>query len=98
MTATIAPSAAPAHAIKAWVDNHSLYFELQGANGPAVVAFKRYELSKALGILFTKFETETHGEAYIRPPVVAKALMKDGIDQRDLDAAAKALRELGMIK
>ncbi len=98
MTATLAPSAAPAHALRCWVDNHSLYFELSGVNGPYVMSFQRFELSKALAILYTKFETETHGEAYIRPPVVAKALMKDGIDQRDLDAAAKALRELGMLK
>lgn len=98
MTATTAPSAAPAHALKVWVDNHALYFELSGVNGPAVVSFRRHELSKALAILFTKFETETHGEPYHRPPVVAKTLLKDGIDQRDLDAAAKALRELGMLK
>ena len=98
MTATIAPSAAPPHAIPCWVDNHALYFELQGVNGPTVVSFRRYELSKALAILFTKFETETHGEAYIRPVHVAKALMKEGMDQRDLDAAAKALRELGILK
>ena len=98
MSAQIAPSAAPAHALKCWVDGHSLYFELNGQHGPYVCSFKRYELSKALAILFTKFETETHGEAYIRPPHVAKGLMKEGVTQADLDAAAKALREMGLIK
>lgn len=98
MPATVAPSAAPAHALRCWVDNHSLFFELQGVNGPYVCEFKRYELSRAVAILFTKFETETHGEAYLRPAFVAKELAKDGISQRDLDAAAAALRQLGMIK
>lgn len=98
MTATTAPSAAPPHAIPCWVDGHSLYFELRGVNGPAVISFQRFELAKALAILFTTFETETHGEPYIRPVHVAKALMKEGMDQRDLDAAAKALRELGILK
>ena len=41
MTATAAPSAAPAHALRCWVDNHSLFFELQGVNGPYVCEFKR---------------------------------------------------------
>jgi hypothetical protein len=98
MMGTAAPSAAPAHALKAWVDNHSLFFELRGVNGPYVMAFQRHELGKALAILFTTFETETHGEQYIRPALIAKALIKDGIDQRDLDAAAKALREIGILK
>lgn len=98
MTAVTAQTAAPPHAIKCWVDGHSLYFELRGVNGPSVVSFQRFELAKALAILFTTFETETHGEPYIRPPHVAKGLMKEGMDQRDLDAAAKALRELGMLK
>ena len=98
MTATIAPSAAPPHALSCWVDNHSLFFELRSPHGPVVLSFRRHELSKALAILFTTFETETHGEPYIRPPHVAATLMKEGMDQRDLDAAAKALRELGMLK
>lgn len=98
MTATLAPTAAPAHAITCWCDNHSLFFELRGINGPYVVEFRRYELSKALAILFTKFETETYGEPYLRPALVAKELSKDGISQADLDAARAALKQIGLIK
>jgi hypothetical protein len=98
MSATAAPSAAPPYAIPCWVDGHSLFFELRGVNGPYVVEFGRYDLSRALAILFTTFETDTHGEAYVRPANVAKSLMKEGVTQADHDAAAKALRQLGLIK
>lgn len=98
MPATIAPTAAPSYAIPCWVDGHSLFFELRGVNGPYVCEFRRHELAKALAILFTKFETETHGEAYCRPAHVAKSLAREGMDQRDLDAAAKALRQIGILK
>lgn len=89
---------APPWAVPCWVDNHTLYFELRGLDGPVVVSFRRHELAKALATLFTKWETESHGEVYIRPNYVAKDLAKAGVTQSDLDAAAKALREMGLLK
>jgi hypothetical protein len=62
------------------------------------MAFRRGDLAKATALLFTKFETETHGEQYIRPAHVAKQLMKDGITPKDMDACYEALKKMGMVK
>lgn len=100
MTATTAPSAAPSYAIPCWVDGHHLFFELRGIHGPHVVSFQRYELSKALAILFQTFETEGAGQPYTLPEQsprkveTVKAMAKDGISQADRDAAAAVLKSL----
>lgn len=98
MTASPAPSAAPPHAIPCWVDNNSLYFELRGVHGPHVLSFQRYELSKALAILFTAFETEGHGEVYTLPPSPAALIPdKDGITEAMRRDARDILKKLRII-
>lgn len=100
MSATTAPSAAPSYALPCWVDGHSLFFELRGVNGPHVVSFQRFELSRALAILFATFETEGAGQPYTIPEQsprkveAVKVMAKDGISQQDRDAAAAVLRQL----
>ena|SRR5579859_3045815 len=98
MTATKAPTGAPSWAVPCWVDHNTLYFELRGADGPQVIGFKRHELSRALAILFAKFEDESAGVPYLRPPVVAKALHKEGLDQQDMEKARLALHAMGILK
>lgn len=95
---TTAPSAAPSWAISCWVDNHTLYFELRGANGPSVVGFARHELSKALSILFANYEQEGHGEVYIRPPNISKKMIEAGVTTDDLASAREALKQMGILK
>ena len=94
MSATPAPTAAPKWAIPCWVDGHTLYFELQGQHGPCVVSFRRDELHKALATLYLKYDTEGHGEVYIRPTVVDKKLQSQGVTPADREAAALALKAL----
>lgn len=100
MTATVAPSAAPDYAVKVWMDDSNIYAELPSLNQPCVMAFPISEggLSKCLATLGAKRIAECAGQQYLRPPMIAKKLMADGITQRELDAAAVVLRELGIIK
>ena len=100
MNATVAPSAAPAYAVKVWSDDRNVYAEVPSLNQPCVMAFAISEsgLSRILTVLGAAHRSEAAGEPYLRPAVVAAALMKDGITQKHLDAAAAALRELGVIK
>jgi hypothetical protein len=100
MTATVAPSAAPSHAVKVWSDDLNIYAEVPSLNQPCVMAFPICEagLSRVLTVLGAQRLKEGSGEPYLRPPVIAAKLMKDGITQKDLDAAAQVLRDMGIIK
>lgn len=106
MMATTAPSAAPTHALPSWVDNHSIYFELSGANGPVVISFPRTSegLSRAISVLFSRFQTEGHGEVYLRPPISTTPYTapfspsappnRDGVTPSQQQLAAALLRKL----
>ena len=39
MTATLAPTAAPAYAVLMWMDDRNIYAELPSPNGPVVISF-----------------------------------------------------------
>lgn len=96
---TIAPSAAPTHAILTWVDVNNLYFELRGVNGPSVISFPRSSLGlqKALAILFGLHETEGHGEIYSRPQLPSSIPDKNGITERQRQDARDILKRLKII-
>ena len=100
MTATVLPSAAPAYAVKVWADHINVYAEVPSLNQPCVVAFPLSEsgLSKLLQLLGARLADEGSGQPYLRPPTIAKKLMAEGIDQRDLDTARLVLEQLGIIK
>jgi hypothetical protein len=100
MTASIAQSAAPSWAVKVWADDLCVYAEVPSLNAPCVVsaAFSEGGLSKILAILSAKHQQEAAGEQYLPPRAVAKRLMKEGITQRDMDAASKVLEQLNFLK
>lgn len=100
MTSTVAPSAAPPHAIKVWADRRNVYAEIPSLHQPCVIAFPLSSggLSKVLAILGAKHQEDMAGVPYLRPAVIAKALIADGITQRELDATRLVLLELGLIK
>lgn len=98
--AEVAKTAAPPWAVKCWSDDHSVYAELPSVNGPCVIAFPISSggLSKCLELLGARHSVEGAGLPYVRPVHVAKGLMKEGLTQRDLDLAAAALRQSGILK
>lgn len=100
MSATVLPSAAPPWAIRVWSDDINVYAEIGSVNGPCVVAYRRSEagLSQCLQTLGAAHSVEGGGQPYLRPAVIAKKLIADGITQPDLDAARVALQEMGIIK
>jgi hypothetical protein len=100
MPDAVAYSAAPLWAIRVWADDNNIYAEVPSLNQPCVIAapFTEGGLSKVLKVLGAQHIKESAGAQYLRPPVIAKKLMADGITQPDLDAARMALRELGIIK
>lgn len=99
MTGERTINAAPPWAIPCWVDGHSLYFELRSPQGPIVVSFQRHELSRATAILFSTFETESHGEVYTRPPVEpTKGPKPPGLTDKTKAEAREALKALGLLK
>lgn len=102
MTAFTAPTAAPPHAVRCWVDGNNLYFELPSQNGPCVIGFQRdaIGMSKALAVLFVHHETEGHGEVYLRPPALLAASPipdKDGISPTQRQAARDLLKRMKII-
>ncbi len=97
MMAEKAPSAAPAWALPCWVDGSTLFFELQGLDGPIVVSFARHELSKALAILYARYEVEGHGEPYTRPQLASSIPDKNGITGRQRQDAHDILKKLKII-
>jgi hypothetical protein len=98
--ANVLPTAAPAYAVKVWADDLNIYAEVPSINQPCVVAFPYSEsgLSRALAMLGAKHTVEGAGELYQRPPVLDKKMQKEGLDQRDLDAARACLKSLGILK
>lgn len=96
MTATTAPSAAPPHAIRCWVDPRNLYFELQGQHGPAVIAFPRTAagFSTALATLFAIPEA---GEPYSRPQLESSIPDKNGITPIQRSEARTILKRLKIL-
>src|SRR5216684_8886272 len=100
MTAEILPTAAPSYAVKVWADHINVYAEVPSLNQPCVLAFPLSEggLSKILALLGARLRDEAGGQPYLRPAVIAKKLIADGITQRELDSARTALIELGIIK
>jgi hypothetical protein len=100
LNASILPSAAPPYAIRVWADHRNVYAEVPSLNQPCVIAFPLSEggLSKVLALLGAKLRDEGGGEPYLRPAVVAKKLLADGITPKDLADARAALLELGLLK
>lgn len=100
MSAESIPTAAPPWAIKVWADDRNVYAEVPSVNSPCVIAYAYTEggLARMLALLGAKHTADGGGEPYLRPAVVAKALLKDGLTQRDLDSAREALAGLGLIK
>lgn len=94
------PTAAPPYAVKVWTDDRNVYAEVPSINSPCVVAFPISEggLSKCLQLLGARHTIEGAGLPYIRPVHVAKGLLKEGLTQKDLDLAAAALRQSGILK
>ena len=98
--AEVAKTAAPPYAVKVWCDDQNVYAEVPSINQPCVVAFPISSggLAKCLQLLGARHSSEGAGLPYIRPPHVAKTLLREGLTQRDLDLAAAALRQSGMLK
>lgn len=99
MTATSASSAAPPYAVRCWVDNRDLYFEVPSQNGPCVLAYPRNTLglSKALSILFGLHEVEGHGEVYSRPQLPSSIPDKNGITDKQRQDARDILKKMKII-
>jgi hypothetical protein len=97
---TVAPSAAPPHAIKVWADHMNVYAEIPSLNQPCILAFRLSEggLSQILSLLGAKHGQDAAGVPYLRPPVLTKKQISEGITTLDLDAARHALLDLGLLK
>ncbi len=98
--AEVLPTAAPSYAVKVWADDVNVYAEIPAPNAPRVVAFRLSEagLLQAIALLGARHSVEGGGQPCLRPAVIAKRLIKDGITQPDLDRAREALLELGILK
>lgn len=99
MTATLAPTAAPAYAVLMWMDDRNIYAELPSPNGPVVISFSITAggLNKALDLLRGRHRVEGHDEHYTRPlnpfvkPATALAADEDAI-------VRNILKRQGMLK
>lgn len=93
MTATSAPSAAPPHALKIWVDPRNIYFELTGINGPTILTFARSSagFASAIAILFAIPEAGT--------PFPSQSFVpgKDGLTGLQRSNARETLKRLKII-
>lgn len=98
MSAELAATAAPPHAVLMWADERNVYGQLRGQNGPYVVIFPRSEggLSQALHHLGA-MHAEHSGQPYLRPPLPSKELAKKGLTQNDREAARDVLKKMGVI-
>lgn len=96
MTATSLPSAAPPHAIRCWVDPKSIYFELSGVNGPAIIAFPRSSSGLATAIA-TLFAVPEAGIPYSRPQLANSLPDKNGITARQRNDARDILARMKII-
>lgn len=96
---TAAPSAAPSYAVPFWADANSIYCELPSQNGPCVISYPRTTLglSKALAILFGKYEVEGHGEPYSRPQLPSSIPDKHGLTDHQRQDARDLLKRMKII-
>lgn len=103
MNATIAPRAAPPHALLCWIDDRYIYVELPTTFGqPFVEKFELCNdgLSKALNLLRTRYcELPSSMKNYTIPPVPISS--KNGKPPIQTDAqrdhALSVLRKLGIV-
>lgn len=88
-----AATGAPPYALKIWVDSRNLFFELQGANVPAILTFPRTTagFASALAILFAVPEA---GEIFTSQPFVPG---KDGLTGLQRSNARDVLKRLKII-
>lgn len=88
---------APAHAILVWADDLNIYCAPQ-KQPDRDIAFPKSEngLHRALSIL--NAEHLANPEPYERTQVEPHALTKQNLTLEDLAAAAKALKDLGIIR
>jgi hypothetical protein len=98
MTATVAKSAAPAHAVLVWADERNVYAQLPSQNAPYVACFPFTEgglsaVLKHLGAM----HIEHSGEPYLRPIVPTQEMKKLGLTQNDREAARDVLKKIGVI-
>jgi len=100
MTAEVLPTAAPPYAVKVWADDNSIYAEVPSLNAPCVVSFRLSEggLAQVLKLLGAQHTLEGSGQPYLRPAVISKKLIVDGVTQPDLDTARSILTQLGILK
>jgi hypothetical protein len=83
MNAKLAPSAAPANAIRIWADSTRIYAELPGAV-PCILAFTRdgAGLSKVLNLIYAR---ESSGQ--IHNPTLPKRTLVGTVSQHTLAEA-----------
>ncbi len=96
MMGQAAASAAPAHAVRCWVDPRNLYFELSGVHGPTVIAFPRTSAGMATA-LATLFAVPEAGEPYTRPQLPSSIPDKNGITPAQRQDARDILKRLKII-
>ena len=87
----------PTHAILVWVDNIDLWAAPQH-QPDAAVRFRLSDggLAQALQLIGTYKPADY--DRYERPQLAPQALTKQNLTLEDLAAAAKALRDLGIIR
>lgn len=71
-TASIAPSAAPPHAILIWCDHNRIYIQLPSTHGPCVLDYSRDSrgISNVLSLMHTRHAKEGAGQPYVKPPFI----------------------------
>lgn len=93
---SLAPSAAPLHALRVWVDPRNLYFELQGLAGPVVIAYPRTTAGFATAIA-TLYAIPEAGEPYTRQQLPSSVPDKNGITDAQRQDARDILKRLKII-
>ena len=88
---------APAHAILIWADAQNIYCAPQ-ATPSAVMAFPFSESGLMRALRALGAAPPLDAEPYTRPQITPKALVKENLTLEDLAAAAKALKDLGIIR
>lgn len=93
----VASTARPAYAHYVWCDENSIYVELSGMHGPAVIAFPNDSsgLAKALSLLRDARPkiTPIH---YIRPGVVAGYKPKGDFSEAQRERVRELLKKVGV--
>lgn len=103
MTATRAPSAAPAWACQTWADPVNIYVEIPGhAGGPSVVlSFAKSDqgLSKALKIMDGRYQAELprSGTYKVSNPVPSNKVGINNFSTASREKTRDILRKMGLI-